>query len=97
MAIFVVRLCFSKLKKLILIFIMKKSYEISLSFHLILFSLINFEYTLPFILSTALKFGEHCLYLFPLRRPKCYLTKVDETDGFNNLIDFNCQTQNFLT
>ena len=44
------KLCFSKLKKLMLISVTKKSYEICLPVHLVLASLIDFEYTLPLLL-----------------------------------------------
>ena len=47
---YVLKLCFSELEKLTLLFVAKKSYEISQPFHLILAPLINLECTAPLIL-----------------------------------------------
>ena len=80
---FAFELYFSKLKKLSQILVTKKSYEICLSFLLILASHINFEYALRLTLSTPLTLAKRCLLFSPFTSSTLLLsmTKVDEIDG----------------
>ena len=68
---------FSKLKKLKLIFVTKKSYKIYLPFHLIIFSLVIFHYILLFILAYPLTLAEHCLHCSSFTSSKMLLSMID--------------------
>ena len=80
---------FSKLKKLKLIFVTKKSYKIYLPFHLIIFSLVIFHYILLFILAYSLTLAEHCLHCSSFTSSKMLLSMMTltNTDAFLHALE----------
>ena len=80
---------FSKLKKLKLIFVTKKSYKIYLPFHLIIFSLVIFHYILLFILAYPLTLAEHCLHCSSFTSSKMLLSMMTltNTDAFLHALE----------